>query len=70
MRHVTLSEAKSLYCDERDPSVASTLLRVTHRIIMTLSNSFIKSVLEIIDSPDVIGVGIVGSYARGQEIKT
>jgi hypothetical protein len=34
---------------------------------MTLSNSFIQSVLERIDSPDVIGVGIVGSYARGQE---
>ena len=33
---------------------------------MTLSNPFIQSVLEKIDSPDVIGVGIVGSYARGQ----
>jgi len=36
---------------------------------MTLSDSFIQSVLEEIDSPDVIGVGIVGSYARGQESK-
>ena len=36
---------------------------------MTLSDPFIQSVLEKIDSPDVIGVGIVGSYARGQETK-
>ena len=36
---------------------------------MTLSDPFIKSVLEKIDSPDIIGVGIVGSYARGQESK-
>jgi len=36
---------------------------------MTLSDPFIQSVLEKIDSPDVIGVGIVGSYARGQEGK-
>ena len=36
---------------------------------MTLSDSFIQSVLEKIDSPDVIGVGIEGSYARGQESK-
>ncbi|NJC98581.1 MAG: nucleotidyltransferase domain-containing protein [Anaerolineae bacterium] len=36
---------------------------------MTLSDPFIKSILERIDSPDVIGVGIVGSYARGQESK-
>jgi len=36
---------------------------------MTLSNPFIQSVLEKIDSPDVIGIGIVGSYARGQESK-
>jgi len=34
---------------------------------MTLSDLFIQSVLEKIDSPDIIGVGIVGSYARGQE---
>ncbi len=36
---------------------------------MTLSDLFIQFVLERIDSPDVIGVGIVGSYARGQESK-
>ena len=34
-----------------------------------LSNPFIKSVLEKIDSPNIIGIGIVGSYARGQEAK-
>jgi predicted nucleotidyltransferase len=34
---------------------------------MALSDSFIQSILKRIDSPDVIGVGIVGSYARGQE---
>jgi predicted nucleotidyltransferase len=34
---------------------------------MTLSDSFLQSLLERIDSPDVIGVCIVGSYARGQE---
>ena len=34
---------------------------------MTLSDSFLQSILERIDSPHVIGVGIVGSYARGQE---
>ncbi len=36
---------------------------------MTLPNPFIQSILEKIDSPDVIGVGIVGSYARGKEAK-
>jgi hypothetical protein len=36
---------------------------------MTLSDPFIQSVLERIDSPDVTGVGIVGSYSRGQESK-
>jgi hypothetical protein len=36
---------------------------------MTLSDPFIKTVLEKIDSPDIIGVGIVGSYSRGQENK-
>jgi hypothetical protein len=36
---------------------------------MPLSDIFIQSALEQIDSPDVIGVGIVGSYARGQERK-
>ena len=34
---------------------------------MSLSDTFIKSALEQIDSPGVIGVGVVGSYARGQE---
>ena len=34
---------------------------------MTLSDSFIHSLLQQIDSPDIIGVAIVGSYARGQE---
>jgi predicted nucleotidyltransferase len=34
---------------------------------MTLSDSFIQSLLEQIDARDVIGIGIVGSYARGQE---
>jgi hypothetical protein len=36
---------------------------------MALPDPFIQSVLEKIDSPNVIGVGIVGSYARGQEAK-
>ncbi|HUE99330.1 MAG TPA: nucleotidyltransferase domain-containing protein [Anaerolineales bacterium] len=36
---------------------------------MALSDDFIQSVLEKIDSLDVIGVGIVGSYARGREGK-
>jgi predicted nucleotidyltransferase len=36
---------------------------------MSLSDVFIESILERIDSPAVIGVGIVGSYARGQESK-
>lgn len=36
---------------------------------MTLSDSFLQSLLERIDSPEVIGVGIVGSYARGQEAR-
>lgn len=34
---------------------------------MALSEPFIQSALERIDTTDVIGVGIVGSYARGQE---
>jgi hypothetical protein len=34
---------------------------------MILSGSFLESLLKRIDSPGVIGVGIVGSYARGQE---
>src|SRR5215203_4798856 len=37
--------------------------------MVPLSAPFIQSTLERIDSPDVIGVGIVGSYARGQESK-
>ena len=36
---------------------------------MPLSDSFIQSVLETIDSPDIVGVGIGGSYSRGQESK-
>jgi hypothetical protein len=36
---------------------------------MPLSDSFLPSVLPKIDSANVIGVGIVGSYARGQENK-
>ena len=36
---------------------------------MPLSDPFLQSALERIDSPDVIGIGIVGSYARGQESK-
>ena len=36
---------------------------------MPLTDPFLQSALEKIDSLDVIGVGIVGSYARGQESK-
>lgn len=36
---------------------------------MSLSDSFVQSALEKIDSPDVVGIGMVGSYARGQESK-
>jgi len=36
---------------------------------MTLPDDFIQAVLAKIDSPDVNGVGVVGSYARGQESK-
>ena len=36
---------------------------------MSLSDLFIQSILKKIDSPDVVGVSIVGSYARGQESK-
>jgi predicted nucleotidyltransferase len=36
---------------------------------MSLSDSFIQSIIEKVDSPEVIGVGITGSYARGQESK-
>jgi hypothetical protein len=34
-----------------------------------LEDSFIQSVLETIDSPDIMGAGITGSYARGLESK-
>lgn len=34
---------------------------------MTLSEPLIQSLLERVDSPDVAGIGLVGSYARGQE---
>lgn len=34
---------------------------------MSLSDSLLQSVLQNINSPDVLGVGIVGSYSRGQE---
>ena len=34
---------------------------------MSLSDPFLQTILSRIDSPNVIGVGIVGSYARGQE---
>ena len=36
---------------------------------MSLSDAFLRSALEKIDSADVIGAGIVGSYARGQQSK-
>jgi len=36
---------------------------------MTLSDEFIQSILGQINSSNVIGVGVVGSYARGQESK-
>jgi hypothetical protein len=36
---------------------------------MPLSDSFLQFALAQIDSPDVIGIGIVGSYARAQESK-
>ena len=36
---------------------------------VTLAGSFIQSVLEKIDTTDVIGIGLLGSYARGQESK-
>jgi predicted nucleotidyltransferase len=36
---------------------------------MSLTDSFIQFLLEKIDSPAVVGVGITGSYARGQEGK-
>ena len=36
---------------------------------MTLPVPLLESILQKIDSPAVIGVGMVGSYARGQEAK-
>lgn len=36
---------------------------------MTLSDPFLQFILQNIESPTVLGVGIVGSYARGQEGK-
>jgi len=36
---------------------------------MPLSDSFLQSIMQTIDTPDVLGVGIVGSYAREQEGK-
>jgi predicted nucleotidyltransferase len=36
---------------------------------MTLAASFIQSILEKIDTSDVIGIALLGSYARGQESK-
>ena len=35
--------------------------------MMALSDPLIQTLVERIDSPDVAGIGIVGSYARGQE---
>jgi len=37
------------------------------KLSMALTDAFIQSIIEKIDSPHVVGVGIVGSYARGQE---
>jgi hypothetical protein len=42
-------------------------LRSARKYYMTLSTSFIQYALERINSPDVTGIGIVGSYSRGQE---
>ena len=49
--------------------MAATFLQDDITNDMALSDSFIQSVIEKIDSPDIIGVGIVGSFARGQESK-
>ena len=45
----------------------SETLRSARKFHMTLSDSFIQSLIKRIDSSEVIGIGIVGSYARGQE---
>lgn len=42
-------------------------LRLARKTDMSLSDSFIQFLVERIDSSTVIGMGIVGSYARGQE---
>jgi hypothetical protein len=34
---------------------------------MPVTDSFLQFIIEKIDAPDVSGIGIVGSYARGQE---
>ena len=36
---------------------------------MPISDTFIQTVLEKDDSPNVVAMGLVGSYARGQETK-
>jgi hypothetical protein len=36
---------------------------------MTLSDPFLQAAIERIDAPAVLGIGIVGSYSRGQENK-
>lgn len=46
--------------------MCTSIAKNSARKTMTLKDSFIQSALEKIDSPDVIGVGIVGSYAREQ----
>ncbi len=38
-------------------------------MIMPISDSFIQSIIEQVDSPTVVGVSVAGSYARGQEAK-
>jgi len=69
-RDVRATQSKDSFA--RNLSFESNCPSTTFRAeksIMTLSDPFLQSVLEKIDSPDVIGVGIVGSYARGQESK-
>lgn len=36
---------------------------------MAFSDPFLQSVIELLDTPHVIGIALVGSYARGQEEK-
>ena len=72
--NLTLSEAL-LFIRAKTKRASTTFLAFARHsaqpeeIIMTLSDSFIQSILEPIDSSDVIGVGLVGSYTRGQESK-